>query len=166
MGRIFAHSGAHGTGKTTAVFRQAHEFKLRYPELRVGIVHEVARFCPYPINKKATAEAQSWIFARHMERELTALANFDLVVSDRPIFDCVAYTVAAGFLGLAGDMIRLAEYHSNHYERIVFHPIAKSDFLYDDGVREADDTDYQQRIEDEILRIYERLQIKYEDFER
>ena len=165
MGRIIAHSGAHGTGKTTAVYRHAHELKMQYPELRVDIVKEVARQCPFPINKQTTVESQQWIFARQTEAELTALSAYDIVVSDRPIFDCIGYTLAAGLDNLAGSMMRLAEYHVDHYERILFHTIDRCNFLCRDGVREVDDLEFQKRVEEEIIRVYDRLNLTFEEFE-
>jgi len=51
----FAFIGTHGVGKTTLCFELAALLKKR--DRIVEMVHEVARFCPLPINRDTTIDA-------------------------------------------------------------------------------------------------------------
>ena len=53
-----AISGSHGTGKSSYVYKKAQEEKIENPTKRISIVSEVARDCPFPINKTATEQSQ------------------------------------------------------------------------------------------------------------
>ena len=53
-----AIAGTHGTAKSTLANKQFESIKSEYPDLSVGILTEVVRDCPLPINKNATSEAQ------------------------------------------------------------------------------------------------------------
>ena len=66
----FAFIGTHGVGKTTLCFELAALLKKR--DRIVEMVHEVARFCPLPINRETTTDAQSWILHTEIAEELVA----------------------------------------------------------------------------------------------
>jgi uridine kinase len=57
MSKIIAVSGAHGTGKTTKMYRLAYEHKKCYPG-EIGIINEQIRLCPFTINQKADFKTQ------------------------------------------------------------------------------------------------------------
>jgi len=135
LARIIAYTGAHGTGKTTAVFARARALKMEHPGASVGILCEVAQECPWPINQAATPEGQRWIFSTHMSRELAALRQYDLVVVDRTALDAVAYTAVAGFTRDAEAMAALFARHQEVYREIRF---LRGDHLHADGVRDLD----------------------------
>jgi len=81
--------GTHGIGKTTAVLHLASELKkLSY---NAGIVKEVARGCPLPINENATKKSQEWMFLKHCLNEIEEEVHYDIVISDRSILDVYAY---------------------------------------------------------------------------
>jgi predicted ATPase len=92
-----AFSGCHSTGKTTLMNEVAEKIRKKYG-FHVEIVSEVARNCPYPINKVATPQAEQWIFYHQILAENTAAVNLKvsgkkgLVLSDRTIFDTLAYS--------------------------------------------------------------------------
>lgn len=161
--KIIAFSGAHGTGKTTSVYSTACELK-KSQKIEVGVILEIARQCPYPIVSKdnaiCTREAQMWIFSAQMQAELNATRRYGLVVSDRTIVDCIAYTAASGMYGLAYAMKALAgEYVKTAYKTVYFRNINDHDYLVDDGQR-AMNQDFRREVEMAMLSLYAELGIK------
>lgn len=158
MSNIIAISGAHGTGKTTATLNLTARLKRENPTMRVGYLAENAAFCPYPINKGTSHDAQLWMFAHHIQSELSLLSVHDIVVSDRSCVDYIAYTEAAGFGFLAASMFMLARNHLKNYSRIIFHSIDTHPYLEDDGFRDTDPV-FQREIEVRMLKYYELLKV-------
>src|SRR5450759_4327670 len=84
-----AFIGTHGVGKTTLCYDLAASLKKR--DLGVGLVREVARECPLPINRETTLPAQSWILHTQIAWELEAQAKADVVFCDRAVLDNFCY---------------------------------------------------------------------------
>ena len=84
--------GAHGTGKTTFAMAMAAHLKQLDPSRRVGLVSEVARSCPFPLNENATHDAQAWVFHQQFIKEIEAAGRNDIIVCDRTVFDALAYS--------------------------------------------------------------------------
>ncbi len=87
-----AFVGTHGVGKTTLCFELAAHLKRL--DVAVELVKEVARRCPLPINEETTLDAQTWILHTQIADEITAAAQYDVVVCDRSVLDNYAYLVA------------------------------------------------------------------------
>lgn len=154
-GKIIAISGAHGTGKTHEVLLRAAALKRACPDMKIGVCQENVMRCPYPINKKTTQTAQQWIFSTQMAEELQMVSQYGLVVSDRSIVDAIAYTAVAGFDRLAGSMLQMAWHHLHNYRQIYFKTIKNNkDYFFSDGVRDAEDRDFQQSVEDMLFELY------------
>ncbi len=161
--KIVAFSGAHGTGKTTAVYEMATNLK-KNQQTEVGVILEVARQCPYPIISKesstTTKESQLWIFTAQIQAEMNAQRRYGCVVSDRTIIDTIAYTAASGMYGLAYAMKALAgEYARTAYKEIHFRTINEHDYLVDDGIRNLN-YDFRREVESAMLSLYSELGIK------
>ncbi|MEW5733751.1 MAG: AAA family ATPase [Thermodesulfobacteriota bacterium] len=155
LGTIHAFSGAHGTGKTTAVFSLAARLKRDLPLARVGIVQEVAGKSPFPINRDTSEKGQLWIFSSQIAAELSAAADFHRVVSDRCAVDAIAYTQVAGFDRLAEGMIALYREHLPLYREIrVLSP--RAGLLVPDGMRDVDSA-FQQEVHARIVALHRRL---------
>jgi len=163
MGQIFSYTGAHGTGKTTSAFKRAENLKIEHPGKSVYLMCDQAAFCPYPINKKTSPEAQLWIFTNQINKELSFLSRFDLLVTDRTAVDAVAYAYVAGFEQLAGDMLGLLNSHICLYSLIEFKTIKANDFFHRDGIRESHDRAFRQRVETAMLEFYAILTDNYPD---
>jgi nicotinamide riboside kinase len=86
-----AFSGAHSTGKTTAVNRLAELLEAEgVKTVRIG---EVARKCPWPINRDATPKTQKWIWeAQRKAEEKAAETDADVILCDRTLLDSLCYT--------------------------------------------------------------------------
>ena len=162
-GKIIAFSGAHGTGKTTAVYTTASQLKKSNTG-DVGVILETARRCPWPIlsfNEETSREAQMWIFAEQIRRELEMVKQYDIVVSDRTIVDCIAYSSAAGFHDIAYGQVALAKSHVYLYDRVTFMHVADNDYCTNDGFRHQD-LEIRYEVERRILELYDELGVKLE----
>jgi len=122
--RMYAFTGVHGSGKTSKTYEFAGLMKRQHPDKEVGIVAEVARKCPYKnqlVGKgrdKATEDAQMWIFGAQIKAEHDALSEYDIVVCDRTICDCIAYTMISGHDALARGFMSVAAHHVKIYDKI------------------------------------------------
>lgn len=159
--KIIAYSGAHGTGKTTAVYELASNLKKR--GMNVGIILETARKCPIPVFSNVCAmpsvEAQQWIFTRQIQEEIEASSYYDVVVTDRTVVDCIAYTRYFGYIEMAEAMEYMARQF--RYDEIHFKTVFINNFLVDDGFRNIDDTGARYAIEKIMADLYKRMNIPY-----
>lgn len=155
MGQIIAYTGAHGTGKTTAAYRLAENYKIRHSGKSVHVLCDQEALCPFPINKQTSPAAQMWIFANQIRQELWLLSKFDIIISDRTVVDAIAYTGVAGFDSLAQGMFDLTLAHIPNYTSISFRRISKNDFCCQDGIRESSDGAFRKRVEDRMIDLYE-----------
>ena len=159
--KIYAYTGTHGTGKSTAAYKLAHQFKITNPGKEVGLLMEVARQCPLPILAKGqnpTEEAQRWIFGKQLSIEIEMATKFDIVVADRTIVDTIAYTTALGFIDLANAMLGFIQRHMAIFKEIRM--LKAIDMpLIDDGLRHMDEG-IRREVERHLILIYKMLGIK------
>ena len=161
-------SGTHGTGKTTLAFELAHRLKRENPEKEVTVIYEVARKQPFfgEINEQTTERSQGWIFHRQIIEEMEAERFADIIVCDRTVFDCLAYSQWAGFFDLVNSCLPEALRWIKTYNFIiylephgVYHPIH-------DGFRSTD-KEFQMEIDGILRSFYRRFQIpliSYDEF--
>jgi len=154
--KIIAHIGTHGTGKTTAVFEHAAQIK-KTANVNLGVIFETVRSCPFPINRDASYESQLWIFNEQIKREIEACSKYDLVLTDRSVYDVMAYTVCAGLIDLADWMM---SFKPNYYMEIVLHKITNEKYLAFDGVRDTD-KEFQKNIQNILESILSYCNVKY-----
>ena len=88
--------GTHGTGKSGLALKMAAQLKADHPGEQVGVVSEVARDCPYPVNRDTTEIAQRWIWHTQFIREIEAQGKNEIIVCDRTVLDSLAYSQVAG----------------------------------------------------------------------
>jgi len=155
MQKIVAYTGTHGTGKTTKVYQAAACLCKEHPQKRIGVLCETAGQCPYPVNMESTPVAQSWIFHNHIARELDMMRHYDILASDRTCMDAVAYTRVLGFFPLAAAMEQIAHMHLHHYKRIYFKRMAHNPYWCENGLRETTSADFRERVEIELIRLYQ-----------
>jgi len=125
------YTGTHGTGKTTAAYDLATALKKEGYD--VNIITEAARSHPkhLPINEKATVEAQEWIFAEMLKRELET--NAEIAVCDRTLLDVFAYTYRIdNNIGMS--MLPFIKEYMKTYD-LVFYMQPRSGYLRKDGTR-------------------------------
>lgn len=138
--KLIAVTGTHGAGKTTLTYLIAAHYKSKGKNIK--LIQEVARNCPFPINEKMTADSALWIYFEHSKKELEALKDHEIVISDRTFFDSFIY--AKHFNINLDPCITQSMCRKFHYDQILF--IRPSDIIIDDGVRSID-KDFQQSID-------------------
>jgi predicted ATPase len=151
-----AFTGTHGTGKTTAAYEWAVQCKKDYPDKSVGIILEVARHSPLPINQNATLESEVWIFSEQIRKEIEYQSRYDIVVCDRTMFDAIAYAKIAGFPQTAEKMFEYASMLAHTYDEIIFKHTKNNNYLIHDGVRDMD-KQFRINIEDTLLEYFNRM---------
>jgi len=145
-------SGSHGVGKSFLVYELATKYKLKYPNKEVTVITEIARKCPFKINKEATIETQIWMLSNQMKLEIEATNNCDIVITDRTIVDYLAYTI---YLNPEMYMIlfNYIKWFVKTYDKIIFKSLKNNDYLIYDGKREID-KNYQKQIDNNLVNIY------------
>ena len=135
-----AFIGTHGVGKTTLCFELAALLKKR--DRIVEMVHEVARFCPLPINRDTTLDAQSWILHSEIAAELAAQYKAEIVICDRSVLDNYCYMLQAGKAPMLEPLVK---WWTATYQLLIKVPIVSPPGY--DGLRDTD-TAFQRRIDD------------------
>ena len=147
-----AFVGSHGIRKSTSVV--AFCATLSRAGQSWELMREVVRDSPLGLNEGATSQAQLWVLATQVSRELEQSPKADVLVSDRSVVDNYAY-----FLRAAGreDVYALHSFiaaWARTYTLVVrLRPDVK---LVADGVRSTSDAfrDEIEAILDEILPVY------------
>ncbi len=141
----FAFIGTHGVGKTTLCFELAALLKKR--DRVVEMVHEVARFCPLPINRETTLDAQSWILHTEIAAELAAQHKAEIVICDRSILDNYCYMLQAGKAPMLEPLVK---WWTETYQLLIKVPIVAPPGF--DGLRDTDAA-FQRKIDETIESI-------------
>lgn len=81
--------GTQNSGKTTSLYYLS--YKLKKIGKLIGVGHEVARECPYPLNEAGGMLTQLWILSKQMEREAQLEKHYDRIILDRSIYDTIPY---------------------------------------------------------------------------
>lgn len=138
-----AFVGTHGVGKTALCFGLAAH--LKKIDLSVGLVQEVARDCPMPINRDTTLHAQAWILHTQIAQEIAATERSRAVICDRSVLDNYAYLVHR--VGRRREYDPLIQDWLKSYSLLVKVPIWQPPRF--DGVR-ALDLSFQREIDGEV----------------
>lgn len=123
--------GTHGTRKTTAVLKFAAFLKERGVD--VGIVTEIARDCPLPINEDTNREAQTWILMQQIAEEIRIASKNKVVVCDRSVLDNYAYLYRSEGRKHIPELWELVKAWIKSYKLLIF--VCPDVSLKDDGVR-------------------------------
>ncbi len=149
-------SGTHGTGKSTAASLEYRHQKTIHPGKSVGLLCDLEAYCPLPINKKTSIQAQGWLFAYQLRKEIEARQRFDIVVTDRTLIDIIAYTFVAGFEILACSLLGVAEQYIQFYDDITIKQARFNNHLHPDGIRDTD-PDFRASVEFVLKDLYHQL---------
>ena len=149
-----AFSGTHGTGKTTRTLMKAVELKKQYPTKIVRTLYEVAADCPFGINHDANENSQMWIFSNQIKYEIEQFANADILICDRTIADCLAYSEYFGFRHLADSLNSIIEYWLGTYEQIYLLSPDFNNYCFNDGVRNIGNDGYRESVHEILCAIY------------
>lgn len=150
-----AFIGTHGTGKTTI----AHEtvMMLKKRGIDAGLVSEVARQCPFPINKNTTKKSQLWIILSQIVKEMEAEEIHDIVICDRSVLDGYCYLVRK--FERIKVIEELVKEHLKTYDKLIRVPL-RGGFLKKDKKRSAD-KNFQKEVDRQFDILLRELRIKH-----
>lgn len=154
---LIAFSGTHGTGKSFRAYNFAIDLKLM--GYNVVVLDELARECPLKINKEAGILTQYWILASQMKKEIKLMDRYDYIISDRSVFDTIAYAVTLGLIDFSNDSLISNYVRDNYFKIFVLDPDA-FDYQVDDGVRDMD-VGFRYTVHTNLLKIYDQYGIDY-----
>ena len=150
--------GTHGIGKTTIVYELAAALKKKGEN--VGILSEVVRDCPLPVNEQATKEAQKWILFTQIARELELESKYKILICDRSVLDDYAY-----FFNKFGEDAVLEHLISEYLKTYSFlFKVPIRNFLINDGFRSVD-FNFQKEIDEKLSYLLEKFNQKCISFE-
>jgi deoxyadenosine/deoxycytidine kinase len=149
-------SGVHGSGKSTKVLELARDYKVNNPNLKIGIIQENIINCPYEINQNTTLLSQYWIISDQIKTELEYSKRYDIVITDRTVFDPICYAIAANLIKEAEIFYNYTKMFGFTYDKIYLMK-GKSEYCFDDGLRDLN-PEFRNKIDEEFSNLYERLQ--------
>ncbi len=155
-----AFIGTHGTGKTTLAYDLVSKLKKR--GIDVGFLSEVARSCPFPINRETTKKSQIWIMLSQIIKELEAEEKTEVLVSDRSVLDGYCYYVNK--FGRSEILEPLVREHLKTYSYLIRVPIREG-FLRKDKVRSTE-SEFQKEIDMQFDRFLKEFKIKHIDLSK
>lgn len=144
IGKIIAFAGIHSSGKTTGVLEIVSELKKM--GINAWFVVDVARTARLPINEKGTWLTQEVIAHRMGVQLLEAAAKYDVVISDRTLLDCLAYSLAIDIKESSPEYIRLKHMCYNFvaaHNSLIFQIVDPIN-LQNDGIRSTNN-DYHEK---------------------
>ncbi len=142
-----AFIGTHGIGKTTLAYELCNELKKQH--LDVGFIDEIARRCPFPINEATSLEAQTWILATTIARELELNKIYPNIICDRAVIDNYVYLYNK--FGHIPELHSLATYWARTYDLLFKVPFTRK-YLRPDGVRSTD-LEFQEAIDQKLVQL-------------
>ncbi len=155
--------GTHFVGKTTVCENLFNQ--LKKDGYDVGMLTEIVRDCPYPINEMATIKAQDWVLNEQKKREEELEKKHSIVLLDRGVIDNFAYWKrVAEKVNLSEKIIREKERevfeHSKSYDAIIFLQLFPGK-IADDKFRSVDPT-WRNEMHQRVSDIIEKFRIRYD----
>jgi thymidylate kinase len=157
MNNIIAFSGTHGTGKSSCAYSLASRMKRK--GFSVVVCDELARECPLPINQAAGDLTQYWIIAAQMKREITLMDRYDFVISDRTVFDALAYGVSLNVVPPVWAEALKYYIYSTCRDIFLLDPEG-FDYHISDGVRDMD-IDFRMNVHHRLKALYDNNEVEY-----
>jgi len=155
--------GSHCVGKTT-LCKKLFEY-LRAKGYSVGLLEEVVRSCPFPVNEMTTVDAQDWILREQKKREAELNEKYEILILDRGVIDNFAYWLrVAQNSGLDPNLIKKKERevfrHSAGYHLLFFlHPF-ESEIIENDNFRSVDPV-WRKEMHERVLNIVEKFRKEF-----
>lgn len=147
--------GTHRIGKTTVLYELAAELKKK--GFNVGILEEVVRDCPLPVNEEATEASQKWIVFTQIARELALENTYDILLCDRSVLDDYAYYFNK--FGKNEILEHVVKDHLKTYSFLFKLPF-RTDLLNEDGFASVN-KDFQRQIDQKLDFLLEKFNQKY-----
>jgi hypothetical protein len=156
--KIIAFSSTHGTGKSSSSYTIAS--KMKVVGYNVVVLDELARRSPFPINQGAGPKTQAWLMAKQITEELELSDRYDLVITDRGVFDAYCYSMVLGHTELTDYALPLIQHVKTYYKHL--YVLDHNSFSYHiaDGVRDMDPR-FRENVQLKILEVYRQYGVDY-----
>ena len=157
MKKIIAFSSTHGTGKSSLAYMLAAKMKLAGHN--VVVLDELARKCPFKINKDAGDKTEPWIICKQITEELELIDKVDYLIVDRSVFDSYVYNMVLNMRHtMCSKLITYIEEHVKAYYKMIYVPDKDSfNFQLADGVRDLD-IDFRDKVFTAMVTMYESIE--------
>jgi thymidylate kinase len=152
--KIIAISSTHGCGKSTLAYLLCARMKTFGKN--VVVLDELARRCPFEINKKSSGTTEVWLLCKQIIEELELMKSFEYIIVDRGILDTYCYALCLGHYEIK-DYEDLIINHIKKYYYKIYVP-HKDSFNYQipDGTRDLDPV-FRDEVYEIITETYARL---------
>jgi len=148
-----AFSGTQGTGKTLSTYSEVLKLKMENHDKSVCALNEIIRVCPFPINTKSSVKTQMWAATVQISEEIELCEKYDIVVCDRTIIDCLAYSMIYGLDTVTNSIRELSFEWIKTYDKIYFKLAKNNPYNFADGVRNTDEI-LRKDVENTMLDLY------------
>jgi len=157
-------AGTHGVGKTTLAYFLTG--KLKEKGMKVEVVTEVARDCPFSLNEQSDFDAQFWILAMQLAKELEAGNRAEIIVTDRTVVDNFAYACYAYEHGKMNkhereEMWRVVKFWLERQPYSFIFIVEPLEDIQDDGFRSTD-PQFQRKIQEILGSLLKEADWKFE----
>jgi nicotinamide riboside kinase len=155
--------GSHCVGKSELWKRLYAYFYEK--GINIGLLGEIARKCPYPINEDTTIRAQNWILKEQKKEEAELMKAYDVLLTDRGTIDNFAYGLRVAVKNsldenLINEMEREVFEHSKSYSALLFIQPFDAKKLKSDKIRSVDPK-WRKEMHEEIDKIIKRFKDSY-----
>ncbi|HLD89561.1 MAG TPA: Hint domain-containing homing endonuclease [Patescibacteria group bacterium] len=160
---LFLHADGtvlKNSGKSTIAYSLCTKMKLSGKNAIV--LDELARKCPFIINKGAGSHTPRWLTCKQITEELELQDKVDFVIADRSVMDAYCYD-----LTIHGSNSTMSAYEGvikdhilNLYKTIYIPNMDMFNFQLADGVRDLDPK-FRSDVNTNILNTYNKLNIPY-----
>ena len=148
-------SGVHGTGKSTKILELAKEYKIEHKNKKIGIIQENIINCPYEINENTTALSQYWIISNQIVRELEYTKKYDIVLTDRTVFDPICYALANDIYE-ADSFLEYTKFYGYTYDKVILIDGNNINYCYEDGIRSTG-VDFRTKVNNIFIDLFTKL---------
>lgn len=153
MKQLISFSGAHGTGKSSAVMQCGATLKKHLYDKSITIIEENAReIARYFGGLKNSLEFNRLCMIDHLHKEFRSLELHDITITDRTVLDTLVYAMTYQ-VPIPAEYYSLAMNHMKNYSSVVFvRPDSPATSITNDGFRDTDLT-----MRNEIDKMFEKM---------
>lgn len=156
------YCGAHGVGKSTAILKDASNFKQRFTDKNIYIVQESTRRLNKLLSMRSMPKSfQKLVILNAMSEELVLESEYHYIFCDRSAIDSVVYSIVNN-IKLPNEYVNLAIEHLKSFDIINFVRPNKRYSIQDDGFRNTD-IKYRNKIDKVFKKILDDNKISYNE---
>lgn len=151
-----AFVGSHSSRKTTTLMHVYSQLKIEN-NTNTAILMELARECPYPINKEATFKTQLWILLNQILSEQRLEEKWTNILTDRSVVDPIIYYRYLTMQNILTfqEIINLRFLHNTHNDWLHSHPYTAYFLFYPMPIKSDTDRPADENFQKDIHELFE-----------